>query len=206
MREREAIGRTAGFLFVMIFAHLAGCAYPDVQVTLTYPSEQGAVDVPPSAMLTDINGSDIALEVFDARFEKDRIGVHRTNVGIEGSSYVTDDNVATWVQNAIVYHLKGAGFTVHQINGKSAEDAATRLTVDIQRVFGVVKFSYNAHVLLQVTSDKKNQNQITKQYEGSAKTGVAMTGAGSAVGRSLSRALEDAILKMLADDALMRVP
>ena len=141
----------------------------------------------------------MVLDVFDARTEKDRLGIGRSEYGAEVLDFETEGNVTAWVEDAFAYQLTKAGYSVLRKGSESTNDAETGLTVDIQKVFGVASYTYEAEVLLQVTLNRKNQGLVTKQYQGTGSVGLNWAYTGKSLAESLALALEDAISKVLVD-------
>lgn len=191
------------YLLMASLAQLTGCATRSLD--LIYPPEQSATAIPSSPVIENtgsINSNDIVLDVFDARTEKDSLGPRQ---GLR-----SDDNVAAWVNNALVYELTEVGYNVFQKGTATTNDAAIGLTVDIQKVFVTASITYQGEVLLQATLHRKGEQQVTQQFEGTGSVGfyLAVTRAATyrSLGKSLALALQDAISKMLVDFELIQPP
>jgi len=154
-----------------------------------------------------INSNDIVLDVFDARTEKDLLG---DEIGgffsVRFGAFESEDNVAAWVNNALVYELTEVGYNVFQKGTATTNDAAIGLTVDIQKVFGTAPVAYQGEVLLQATLHRKGEQQVTQQFEGTGSAGLNIAGTSRSLGKSLALALQDAISKMLVDFELIQPP
>ena len=191
------------YLLMASLAQLTGCATRPLD--LIYPPEQSATAIPSSPVIENtgsINSNDIVLDVFDARTEKDSLGPRQ--------SLRSDDNVAAWANNALVYELTEVGYNVFQKGTAATNDAAIELTVDIQKVFVTASITYQGEVLLQATLHRKAEQQVTQQFEGTGSVGfyLAVTRAATyrSLGKSLALALQDAISKMLVDFELIQPP
>ena len=106
-------------------------------MNLIYPPEQGATEIPQSPMIETagyMSPGDIVLEIFDARADKDLLGVDRDIFGMTLANVASDDNVAVWVNDAMTYELTKAGYNVLQKGSESTNDIAIGLIVDIQKV------------------------------------------------------------------------
>lgn len=194
---------------LLVLTQVLGCAYATHRVNLTYPPKRGAAEMP-SLLIADnprsMSHGNVELEIFDARTEKDRVGIARTGYGAKGSDFVTEDNVATWVEDAFAYHLTEAGYSILMKGSGSINDADAGLTVDIQKVFGVAFGTYKADVLLQVTLNRKDHELLIKQYEGTGNPGLNWAYSSKSLAQSLALALQDAISKFFADFALIEPP
>ncbi len=136
------------YLLMASLSQLTGCATKSLD--LIYPPEQSATAIPSSPVIENtgsINSNDIVLDVFDARTEKDSLGPRQ--------SLRSDDNVAAWANNALVYELTEVGYNVFQKGTAATNDAAIELTVDIQKVFVTASITYQGEVLLQATLHRK---------------------------------------------------
>lgn len=187
------------YLLMASLAQLTGCATRSLD--LIYPPEQSATAIPSSPVIENtgsINSNDIVLDVFDARTVKDRLGQY---AGLR-----SDDNVAAWVNNALVYELTEVGYNVFQKGTATTNDAAIGLTVDIQKVFVTASVTYQGEVLLQATLHRKGEQQVTQQFEGTGSAGLNMATTSRSLGKSLALALQDAISKMLVDFELIQPP
>jgi len=127
------------YLLMASLAQLTGCATRPLD--LIYPPEQSATAIPSSPVIENtgsINSNDIVLDVFDARTEKDRLGnpIGGLFFSVRYGAFESDDNVAAWVNNALVYELTEVGYNIFQKGTATTNDAAIGLTVDIQKVFG----------------------------------------------------------------------
>lgn len=121
-------------LLSLSLTQMFGCGPGIRHVNLAYPPEQGDTEIPPSAVIENAGSlirSDVILEVFDARPEKDRLGALLNDFGGVVADFVTGDNVTVWIENAIAYELTEARYTVLQESKESTPDAAIGLTVDI---------------------------------------------------------------------------
>ncbi len=196
------------YLLMASLAQLTGCATRPLD--LIYPPEQSATAIPSSPVIENtgsINSNDIVLDVFDARTEKDRLS---DGIGgffsVRGGAFESEDNVAAWVNNALVYELTEVGYNVFQKGTATTNDAAIGLTVDIQNVFGTAPVTYQGEVLLQATLHRKGEQQVTQQFEGTGSAGLNIAGTSRSLGKSLALALQDAISKMLVDFELIQPP
>jgi hypothetical protein len=106
------------------------------------------------------------------------------------------DSVTAWVLTAMKYELDIAGYKVLADNDAAAVESDIQLSVDIQEVFGKSGVANGAKVLLQGTLENIGRPMVINQFEGRAKL---YTGTAKSVANSLSLALQDAILKMLAN-------
>lgn len=193
------------YLLMASLAQLTGCATRSLD--LIYPPEQSATAIPSSPVIENtgsINSNDIVLDVFDARTVKDRLGTAIT--GVRGYVFESEDNVAAWVNNALVYELTEVGYNVFQKGTATTNDAAIGLTVDIQKVFVTAPVTYQGEVLLQATLHRKGEQQVTQQFEGTGSAGLNMATTSRSLGKSLALALQDAISKMLVDFELIQPP
>jgi len=196
------------YLLMASLAQLTGCATRPLD--LIYPPEQSATAIPSSPVIENtgsINSNDIVLDVFDARTEKDRLS---DGIGgffsVRAGAFESEDNVAAWVNNALVYELTEVGYNVFQKGTATTNDAAIGLTVDIQNVFGTAPVTYQGEVLLQATLHRKGEQQVTQQFEGTGSAGLNIAGTSRSLGKSLALALQDAISKMLVDFELIQPP
>lgn len=193
------------YLLMASLAQLTGCAIRPLD--LIYPPEQSATAIPSSPVIENtgsINSNDIVLDLFDARTVKDRLGT--TITGVRGYVFESEDNVAAWVNNALVYELTEVGYNVFQKGTATTNDAAIGLTVDIQKVFVTAPVTYQGEVLLQATLHRKGEQQVTQQFEGTGSAGLNMATTSRSLGKSLALALQDAISKMLVDFELIQPP
>ena len=149
-----------GLLLVVTLTQVISCAHKIRYMGLTYPPKQSAGQPQQISTTEHANSSSagvIVLNVFDARTEKDRLGTSRNAFGAETLDFVTEGNVTAWVEDAFAYQLTKAGYSVLRKGSESTNDAETGLTVDIQKVFGVASYTYEAEVLLQVTLNRKSR-------------------------------------------------
>ena len=205
MHIDKMLKATVTYLLMASLAQLTGCATRSLD--LIYPPEQSATAIPSSPVIENtgsINSNDIVLDLFDARTVKDRLGTAIT--GVRGYVFESEDNVAAWVNNALVYELTEVGYNVFQKGTATTNDAAIGLTVDIQNVFGTAPVTYQGEVLLQATLHRKGEQQVTQQFEGTGSAGLNMATTSRSLGKSLALALQDAISKMLVDFELIQPP
>jgi len=198
------------YLLMASLAQLTGCLATR-SLDLIYPPEQSATAIPSSPVIENtgsVNSNDIVLDVFDARTEKDRLGdeIGGLFFSVRFGAFESEDNVAAWVNNALVYELTEVGYNVFQKGTATTNDAAIGLTVDIQKVFGTAPVAYQGEVLLQATLHRKGEQQVTQQFEGTGSAGLNIAGTSRSLGKSLALALQDAISKMLVDFELIQPP
>lgn len=209
MRIDKMRKAAVGLLLVVTLTQVISCAHKIRYMGLTYPPKQSAGQPQQISATEHANSSSagvIVLDVFDARTEKDRLGTSRNAFGADFLDFVTEGNVTAWVEDAFAYQLTKAGYSVLRKGSESTNDAETGLIVDIQKVFGVASYTYNAEVLLQVTLNRKSQGLVTKQYQGTGRGGLNWASTGKSLAESLALALEDAISKMLVDFYLAEQP
>ena len=209
MRIQKTPRAVVRILIVLGLALLTGCGTRTLNMNLIYPPEQGATEIPQSPMIETagyMSPGDIVLEIFDARADKDLLGVDRDIFGMTLANVASDDNVAVWVNDAMTYELTKAGYNVLQKGSESTNDIAIGLIVDIQKIHCDTHLIFYAEVLLQVTLDNANKRQVTNQYEGKGNAGDNWFTTRKRVRASLALALQDAISKMLADFDLAEQP
>jgi predicted small lipoprotein YifL len=204
MQSVQTLKIAVSFLLAVILTGLTGCGTR--HLTLYYPPEASTDSIQQSPVIENPAHASprvCVLEVFDARTEKNRLSNETSGglfgiVGPQRVVFATEDDVADWVHDAVAYELNEAGYSVISNEGKTLADSEIELTVDIQKVFGVVNIAFEAEVLLQVTLQRENETTLTRQYEGNALI-ENLWDSGKTFAKTLALALQDAISKMLVD-------
>ena len=144
MRIEKMRKAFVGLLLVVTLTQVIGCAHKIRYVGLTYPPNQNAGQPQQISTTKHAKSSGagvMVLDVFDARTEKNRLGIGRNEFGAEILDFVTEGNVTAWIEDAFTYQLTKAGYSVIRKGSESTDDAETGLTVDIQKVFGVAFYT-----------------------------------------------------------------
>ena len=192
---------TINILLLACIFELTACVTRPVE--LYYPPDARAVANQPASAddnSDQSNAREIVLDTFDARTEKVRLN-DRSNGGFVGFQYtmfVTEDDMAEWVSDAVAFELGEAGYSVIRKDTRTSNDAVLGLTVDLQKLFASVTAEISTEALIQATLQRENKTQITRQYDGIGRA-TNFVDSGETFAKSLALALQDAISKMLVD-------
>ena len=190
-----------GILLTLALTQIVGCAHRSRYVELSYPPQE-QVEISSPATQPVVSGphtQGVILAVHDTRETTDRIGIVRSDFGFDTSSFLTEDNIAVWVHDAIAFELNRLGFQVLDYGGTSSNASADRLTANVQKVYADIYMAYDGEVTLQATLEQAGQEPVTAEYPAKASSGLVWRLSGSATGESLAQALQIAIHDMLND-------
>lgn len=192
---------TAALLLAIGITQIAGCAFGTRYVELSYPPAK-QVEAGSSVAKVLAPGTrthDVILLVRDARERTDSIGNVRESLGIKTASILTEDNVSTWVHDAVAVELGRLGYQAINHIAVSSDGAADHLTVNVRKIFCDIYAVYDGEVILQVELQRFGEEPVTMDVPAKVTSGLSFAASGKATGESLAQALQTAIRTMLRD-------
>lgn len=191
-------------LMIALVPLMTSCAFGARQVTLTYPPAPPP-DLGPSAAAGSIASrkarQPIALVPFaDRRSDKRVIGeVRGTAWGVRTADVVADNDVATWVSQALRLELERAGYLVTVVDRDTPTGETPVLSGEIRSVYCTALLSYEAKVSFSASVTTDGKEIFRKRYRGEGSAGSNFAAAGSSYGHSLSLALAEAAGRLVSD-------
>lgn len=112
MHQRPlSIPRHFRLLLPLLLLLATGCSQYRVHLEYLQPQHTGA----------KLNRPTIYLEKFeDKRIDRSRVGVGRNGYNMEITDVLTEQDVATWLSNALAMEMEKAGFVVVKVDGQQA--------------------------------------------------------------------------------------
>jgi len=197
------VRRITKLLIVLLIGSFAGgCAFGTRHVTLSYPPESnmGELSVTDATASPLLPGPEKTIAFFqfrDLRFDKSRIGNVQNTYGMDTADIIAENDVAEWINNAIIMELEGAGYKVVKGGENNNTEGVLVLRGEILIVYVTAYFSYGANVSLiaELELDKKIIMRESYNSRWSVGLNIAMTA--DSAGESLSLALADAVRQMV---------
>ncbi len=202
---KECVRRIAKLLIVLLLGSFAsGCAFGTRYVILSYPPESkmsgGIVADATAYSLPPVSEKTIAFVQFnDLRFDKSRIGNVQNTYGIDTADVVAENDVAEWINNAIIVELENAGYKVVKGEELDNTNSLPVLKGEILMVYVTAYFSYNAKVSLIAELELDNKVIMRKSYNSRGSVGLNWAMTSDSAGESLSLALADAVRQIVHD-------
>jgi len=191
----------AKLLIVLLIGSFAGgCAFGTRHVTLSYPPESNMGEPSVAYAITSQAGPEKTITFFqfkDLRFDKSRIGNVQNTYGMDTADIIAENDVAEWINNAIIMELEGAGYKVVKGGENNNTEGVLVLRGEILIVYVTAYFSYGANVSLIAELELYKKIIMRESYNrrGSVGLNIAMTA--DSAGESLSLALADAVRQMV---------
>jgi Uncharacterized lipoprotein len=199
MKERSRSLKV--FILGVLISSLCSCAFGNRHVALNYPPEQptAGAGVAEAATLP-VNGKSIVLIPFiDERSNKSVIGEVRNGWGMHTADVVVENNVSTWLTNAIRMELEKAGYKVILDTNNDASSKNVVLSGEIIRVYCTAMMTYEGEVSFFATLKKDGKEQFRKRYTEKGSAGLNWSAASTSYGNSLSEALSTDIRDLVGD-------
>ncbi len=197
------VRRITELLIVLLIGFFAsGCAFGARHVTLSYPPESnmGELSVTDAAASTSLPGPEKTIAFFqfkDLRPDKGRIGNVQNALGMDTADVIAENDVAEWINNAIIMELEGAGYKVIKGQENNNTEGILVLKGNIREVYVTAYFSYDAEVSLLVELELDNKVIMREFYNSMGSVGLNWAMTADSAGESLSLALADVIRKIV---------
>lgn len=126
------------FFVAMILVATPSCVSQSVFLSLTYPPNKllaytGADTI--DTTIADTSECELAVRVSDGRLEKTQIGTISDGlIGEAWTPVLTEDNVAVWVHDAILFELTALGFTAATSSAMHDAQKPAALSVEIKEI------------------------------------------------------------------------
>lgn len=203
--KKVSVGPTTKLLIVLLIgSFVSGCAFGTRHVTLSYPPESnmGELSVAGANATPLKPGSEKTIAFFrfnDHRVNKSRIGNVQNTYGMDTADVVAENDVAEWINSAIIVELEDAGYKV--VKGEELEniDNLPLLKGEILRVYVTAYFSYEAEVSLIAELELDKKVIMRESYNSRGSVGLNMAMTADSAGESLSLALADAVRQIVHD-------
>jgi len=173
-----------------------GCAFGTRHAVLVYPPDQNAAitNAPPPA-----TAGKVALGTFsDARSDKLVIGFVRNGYGSKTAEVHLDSDVVPFITDAVRYELQQAGWDI--------VDLSTATNSSIPVISGEVLvlhcdafMTYEGNASLSISVTRSGHEIFKKTYGGEAGGGLNWGMTGKSYGKTVSKAVQDALLGFIRD-------
>ena len=195
---------TGGLTLLFVFIYLVGCAQKATYIDLVYPPESEiendtitAVDTDSTVMASDA----VLLDVQDDR--ANTIDVGRMYTGMFGESYselLTDQNVETWVFDAIVAEFGALGIDVLHAAGSAKTTGADDIRVSIKLLQARCAWDCDGEVMLAAVLTRTGKDAVVGEFpvDLSSENWIWLKVQPTAEG-VLGRALQMAVRQMLVE-------
>lgn len=189
------------FSMLTVVSLLSGCAFGTREVSLTYPpsvSENGIKEAQASAQSEKNDIKVIIAKLEDKRTVTHRIGNVRNGFGMDTADVVAKNDVRNWVDNALEWELKNAGYSVvrSESSGDNAE-SAVMVSGEINQIYCDVYFTYDGKATVILKAMKNGEAVVNETYTGSGSAGMNWAATEDAYGESLANALQVVMKKFI---------
>ncbi len=189
------------FIIFVLLSSLCSCAFGNRHVTLNYPPEKQSEDAGPTiaeAVPVPSNGKSIVLMQFvDQRSNKSVIGEVRNGWGMRTADVVVENDVSSWLTNAVRMELEKSGYKVTLSSNKNDSSSNIALGGEVLHVYCTAMMTYEGEVSFFAQLQKDGKEVLRKRYTGKGSAGLNWSAASSSYGSSLEEALSVAILRIL---------
>jgi len=178
-------------------AAISGCAATHSAV-LRYPPD-GQLNST-TMRSAEAHHDTVAVSAFtDARQNRNRIGATQNRYGAEFYDIYAVNDVAAWVDSALIFELARHGYPAVYINQRQADTSYPVISGKVIKAHSTAYNSYEAEVTLSVVVSLRDRILLDKKYSGYGNAGFNMVAEPEEFGRSVSLALADALRRLMAD-------
>lgn len=177
-----------------------GCAFSTRNATLVYPpapSTSGVAVAHAAEEPTTNSISIVVLPFDDRRDDTTNVGTVRNGFGMKTAPVRADNSVSVWIQDALAFELRQAGYSVS--SSASAPDSSLALGGEILKVYTDAYFAYSAEVSLSVRLTREGREIFGHSYVGTGSAGTNVTATAKSYAQSLALALADALRQVVPD-------
>jgi hypothetical protein len=186
-------------LLGMLVSSLCSCAFGNRHVTLNYPPEKQSESAVAEAAPVPVNGKSIILMQFvDQRSNKSVIGEVRNGWGMRTADVVVENDVSSWLTNAVRLELEKLGYKV-TLGSNSDLSSNIVLGGEVLHVYCTAMMTYEGEVSFFAMLQKDGKELLRKRYTGKGSAGLNWSAASTSYGSSLSEALSIAIKDLVVD-------
>ncbi|HTY87153.1 MAG TPA: hypothetical protein VMB80_06785 [Candidatus Acidoferrum sp.] len=173
-----------------------GCAFGTRHAVLVYPPEPSAAatNAPPPA-----TAGKVALGTFaDSRSDKLVLGFVRNGYGSKTAEVQCDTNVVPFITDAVRYELQQAGWEIVDLS--TATNSSVPVISGEMLVLHCDAFmSYEGNASLSFSVTRDGREIFKKTYGGEAGGGLNWAMTGKSYGKTVSKAVQDALLSFVRD-------
>ncbi len=182
---------------------IAGCAFGDRHLTLTYPPPPSSAGGPAAANASPappVSAMPIVVIPFnDTRPDKQHIGEVKNGLGMRTAWVLSDNDVSEWLVAAVAKELENAGYKVSRAASAADSGGTPVLSGDILKVFGSAYMTYGGDVTVRARVTRNGTTLHEKIYTNHQTSGLNWTASGGGYGNALSAALAEDIRAMISD-------
>jgi hypothetical protein len=175
----------------------SGCAFGTRHAKLTYPpgalSEKAATNACPAGS----KGRIVLQRFSDDRANKRLVGHVRNGWGMKTAEVVSDDgDLSDLITGAVRSELQKAGY---EVLSDAAAGGLPQLAGGLTAMYCDAYLTYEGKATLVVRVNRDGNEVFKRTYEGQGSAGLNWTMSSASYGKSLSVALQEAILALVAD-------